>query len=237
MNTQKIKIIIIFVLIIGALTYVVTSNMHPRVLPEPVVSNVSTPTVVSGEIVCLPHINTSGPQTMECAYGIKDTEGHYYELLDIAPNNQNVSTAPMNTPVLVEGMLTLQSSDRYQSIGTIAVSKITTIAVSPTSPESGTEIIGIGETKMVGPIAITLHSVVQDSRCPADVMCIQAGAITARVTLKMGPNFETFNMPSDEVPHTFWGYKVSITDVGPARNSKYETNPKDYKVTFHVERS
>lgn len=31
----------------------------------------------SGEYVCLPHTDTSGPQTMECAFGLKLDDGKY----------------------------------------------------------------------------------------------------------------------------------------------------------------
>lgn len=33
---------------------------------------------LSGEFVCLPHTDTSGPQTTECAFGIKTESGEYY---------------------------------------------------------------------------------------------------------------------------------------------------------------
>jgi hypothetical protein len=236
MNPKYTKLIAILFILVCVAGYALSTNTN-KVPPvnEPVST---TPTSISmkGEIVCLPHINTDGPQTMECAYGVKDVDGVYYALVDEDSNFQNISNAPMNTPVLVEGMLTIQKSDRYQSIGTIEVTHIQTIAVPPTSPQSGTEEIGFGQTKLVGPISITLHSVVQDNRCPTDVVCIEAGAITARVTLSMGPNSETFNMPSDEVPHEFWGYKVSITNVKPNALSTKTINPKDYKVAFHVEK-
>lgn len=33
---------------------------------------------LSGTYGCLPHANTSGPQTMECAFGLKTDDGAYY---------------------------------------------------------------------------------------------------------------------------------------------------------------
>ncbi len=33
---------------------------------------------LSGTYVCLPHLDTSGPQTMECAFGLKTDDGVYY---------------------------------------------------------------------------------------------------------------------------------------------------------------
>ncbi len=36
--------------------------------------------VLEGEVVCLPHRDTSGPTTLECAYGLKTDAGTYYGL-------------------------------------------------------------------------------------------------------------------------------------------------------------
>ncbi len=33
-----------------------------------------------GTLTCLPHKNKSGPITLECAYGLKTDNGHYYAL-------------------------------------------------------------------------------------------------------------------------------------------------------------
>lgn len=35
---------------------------------------------ITGTFTCLPHKNTSGPQTMECAFGLKGNDGYYYAL-------------------------------------------------------------------------------------------------------------------------------------------------------------
>lgn len=45
--------------------------------PKDVVSYRGT---LTGEHVCLPHADTDGPQTMECALGIKTDAGEYYAL-------------------------------------------------------------------------------------------------------------------------------------------------------------
>jgi hypothetical protein len=170
---------------------------------------------------------------MECAFGLKDKRGIYYALRDTSDTYSNVSSAPMNVLVTVKGSLVLEKSDRYQSIGVITVTSIT--AVSPTGTASSTE-VGVGKTKIINGVSITLHSIVQDNRCPVDVVCIEGGAVTASVTLKAGSSSKTFNMPSDEVPHVFAGYKVSITDINPPRMSTVDPNPSAYVLTFHVEK-
>lgn len=78
----------------------------------------------TGTIVCLPHKDTSGPQTMECAYGLRDDSGVYYGLRDTDPNYKNIMNAPMDTQVKVTGTLTLKEDTKYQSIGVIDVTNI-----------------------------------------------------------------------------------------------------------------
>lgn len=48
-----------------------------RVLQQPLDTTPKNVTL-SGVFTCLPHTNTSGPQTMECAFGMKTDEGAYY---------------------------------------------------------------------------------------------------------------------------------------------------------------
>lgn len=98
--------------------------------------------------------------------------------------------------------------------------------------------IKVGETKTVGDLSITFNKFLQDSRCPinSEIRCVHAGLVVINVTFSMGSTTITKNMPSDEVPQVFEGYAISIVDVAPARESKKEIKPEDYKITFHVER-
>lgn len=96
-------------------------------------------------------------------------------------------------------------------------------------------IVGVGETKLIEGIKITLNSVVQDSRCPVDAECIEGGAITANVTFMSDTDKETFNMPSDEVPRNFDAWQVSIIGVRPSRISAKDPDPNSYQVIFRVE--
>lgn len=50
------------------------------VIPEDPIAVVPVRTTLKGEYTCLPHRDTSGPQTMECALGLKMAEGVYYAL-------------------------------------------------------------------------------------------------------------------------------------------------------------
>lgn len=92
----------------------------------------------------------------------------------------------------------------------------------------------VGETKIVGPLSLTLNSFVQDNRCPIDVQCIEAGAVTVNVTMSEGTNTETRNFPSDEVPYAFGDHLISISDIAPLRKVNQEIPAGEYVITFKV---
>lgn len=74
--------------------------------------------------MCLPHKNQSGPQTMECAYGLKADGGVYYALSDKDPMYKNLSSVAMNKNVEVTGSIKLNSDTKYDTIGTIYITSI-----------------------------------------------------------------------------------------------------------------
>ncbi len=106
----------------------------------------------------------------------------------------------------------------------------------PPTSSSSTLRLSVGETGTVGGLSVTLNAFVQDSRCPVDVVCIQAGAVTVNVSFSTKAHTVTKNMPSDEVPQEFDGYRISITDIAPARKSNTEIPSQDYRITFFVEK-
>jgi len=104
-------------------------------------------------------------------------------------------------------------------------------------PESGTPgilTLPVGRMGAVGDIFVTFNELVADYRCPVDVMCIQAGAVVANITLSSLDMTETFNLPQDEVPRAFGKYLVSIEGTTPEARSNVQIDPEDYVVTFKV---
>lgn len=79
---------------------------------------------VSGELVCLPHKNQDGPQTLECAIGFIDEDGNYYGLRDMTDEHALVGGTPMGERVLVEGVFKDEMDDKYQQVGVIDVARI-----------------------------------------------------------------------------------------------------------------
>lgn len=94
-----------------------------RNVPESEKENVTSEITIQGKVVCLPHWDTSGEQTLECAFGLQTDEGDYYALNDTDPNYGNLS-GPTGERVEVVGKLIPGSSERYQGLGTIEVEEL-----------------------------------------------------------------------------------------------------------------
>lgn len=103
-------------------------------------------------------------------------------------------------------------------------------------PTVGDLVLSVGQEKYLGKFGVKLNSVPNDYRCPVDVQCIQAGAINTNVTFTFGNQKVTKNMPSDEVPQEFSGFKISISEINPALYSSKTTKQSEYRIKFHIEK-
>jgi hypothetical protein len=90
-----------------------TSEPKPSTNTPPTTSDQT----FTGEAVCLPHKDTTGAQTLECALGIKLDDGTYYGLR----SERNLDGFEVGKQLKVTGTLKAEESDRYQSVGTITV--------------------------------------------------------------------------------------------------------------------
>jgi len=60
---------------------------------------------LSGSSVCLPHRDTSGPQTMECAFGLKTDDGSYYALDLLILESEILRDFPTQERLTLKGTL------------------------------------------------------------------------------------------------------------------------------------
>lgn len=84
------------------------------------------PIELQGEIVCLPHKNSNGIHTLECAYGLLDDNSNYYSLRDnIATSGPSIITSvPTGSKVEVTGYFTTEESDKYNTVGSISIDEL-----------------------------------------------------------------------------------------------------------------
>lgn len=79
---------------------------------------------VEAEGTCLPHQDADGPQTMECAMGIKTDDGTYYAIKDETNDYALVSKIQTGKRSRISGTLVKEESETYQSKGTLTVTAV-----------------------------------------------------------------------------------------------------------------
>jgi len=77
---------------------------------------------VSGEMICLPHKDTSGPQTLECAYGLQADDDRNYGLQF---GSYAISDIQTGQRVHVKGALVTGDDSQYNIVGTIKIESLT----------------------------------------------------------------------------------------------------------------
>ena len=82
----------------------------------------------------------------------------------------------------------------------------------------------------VGP-SVTPLEVVQDSRCPMDVVCIQAGTVQLKVRLASVGGIEDATLTLG-VPIEFMGRQIELIGVQPPKKSGQTIAPQDYSFDF-----
>jgi hypothetical protein len=146
---------IIGLIVLGALGYVLfVHNATPQQTPEAIDPTPKQMTI-SGTYGCLPHKNTDGPQTMECAFGIQTDEGAWYA----ANFGQSANAAEQfrgNAHVVVEGFavpiraLSTNQWDKYNIAGIFTVTKTISADTqqAPTQPAGKINIRAVCESAL-----------------------------------------------------------------------------------------
>ena len=111
----------------------------------------------------------------------------------------------------------------------------TTTQNPPVSTETESVIAAINQTILQKGIHILPLELVEDSRCPADVQCIQAGTVRVRVQLESGGKNQTLELSLGK-PVTFGGTSVTLVAVNPEKNSKTTISQSQYRFRFSVTR-
>jgi hypothetical protein len=104
----------------------------------------------------------------------------------------------------------------------------------PNAPISVTAVLD--QTVTAGAIKITPLTIIEDSRCPSDVVCIQAGTVRVLTRLAMGANTTEQTVKLGEGV-SFGGYTISLTNALPVKISTHTVDASEYQLMFKVEKS
>ena len=91
--------------------------------------------------------------------------------------------------------------------------------------------VALGETVRVGSVLATPTRVVEDSRCPYDVQCIQAGRLVVSTRLDGSGWAETVPLTLGE-PYAVGGTTVTLISGRPEKFSERDTPRHEYRFIF-----
>lgn len=80
-----------------------------------------------GTGTCLPHRDTTGPQTMECAMGFAAEDGNNYGLADVDSTYKNVMKIGSGGRYQIKGVFMPKMDPKYDSVGVVTVSWVNEI--------------------------------------------------------------------------------------------------------------
>ncbi len=100
-----------------------------------------------------------------------------------------------------------------------------------TTDTTGVFTLALGETGTSHGWTITPTALTEDSRCPTDVQCIQAG--TVRVSVRIGSSTSE-KVVTLVTPESIPGGQITLVKVTPDKNSKLSTKQSEYRFSFLV---
>jgi len=141
MNAKPFIILIVFMLVSTGVYMALSKNKSITTTDTNI--STSTPTTTtplqisegpiteSGVITCIPKLGT-GPQTMECALGLKNTDGIFYGLKYLSDHDENFGFVSPDITVEISGTLISEEifgpdGNKYDTVGTIEIETISEI--------------------------------------------------------------------------------------------------------------
>lgn len=89
-------------------------------------------------------------------------------------------------------------------------------------------------------LTIKFVSLLEDSRCPTDTNCIQAGNARIQIEVrKVGSRAKTFDLNTNDNPRavSFAGYTIKLLDLNPKPATNIRINRNGYEAIFNVSKT
>ena len=249
--TQNFAIVFLFLLLTAILGVGVYSLTSDRRTPPMFACTMDALVCPDGSAVGRtgPSCTFAACPTLGKLSGVFITDGHGTSTLttsaergqaagSIVPLDMSAVTIPPNISgknVTLEGLYATGNTfvvSAFISPTSTATSTVTSAPPVTSSPESGGA-LPIGGSKMISGVKVTFNHIVSDSRCPTDVQCIQAGSVTANVTLQGELDTETVDISSQQ-PHVFGKHQVAIVRISPERKNSAPFDTSSYRIVFAV---
>lgn len=97
----------------------------------------------------------------------------------------------------------------------------------------GEMVLSPGEKGKFDELEITFLKILQDSRCPIDVKCIQAGGLEVSMRVKTATSSKDITLSSaNSQGENVYGYNVSMGEIEPEKTTSITPQNTKYLVTF-----
>src|SRR4051812_18848625 len=125
---------------------------------------------------------------------------------------------------------------------TVAITLLLGGSTFAVAQPSETVSIKVNHQKSVarGRINVRFAEMVEDSRCPRDVQCVQAGNATVKIRVSRGRKTEILTISTDARnggSASFEGYKFRLVSLTPEPRSNIRINPDGYVAKIEVTKS
>lgn len=108
---------------------------------------------------------------------------------------------------------------------------------------TGTQVLKPGQSisSADGSIALTFVEVLDDSRCPADAMCVWQGNVRVLLEVTQGTELQQYTLTLGELLQgdvdsiSVSGSTVALVQVDPYPLASQPTDPADYEITLSIE--
>ena len=111
-------------------------------------------------------------------------------------------------------------------IAAIALSACVTAPPVPAGPSAS-----LGETAYTNGLYVRPIAVVEDSRCPTNVVCVWAGRLVVRSEVRGGSWRRTFDLELGKSQQVADG-ALTLVAAAPAKVAGSQTAPRSYRFTF-----
>lgn len=113
-------------------------------------------------------------------------------------------------------------------------------AVESVPTENGGSLSGSLSARMGAPVSrygvtVIVRELLEDSRCPLDVQCIQAGTVRVRADVISGMGTSTMSLTLGG-PITTEAEEVTLVSVLPAPYAGVSIKPDEYEFTFEIKK-
>ena len=119
------------------------------------------------------------------------------------------------------------------SVATTTTSVKPPVVVPSKPPVGNTFVTSLNKKVSAQGVSLTLSQITEDSRCPAEVICIQAGVVRVKGELVGIKGKEVVTL-SLGMPYLFSGTSITLVGVTPKKSVQKEIDPSLYRFEIKI---